>query len=229
MKKVCIVVPADATHDLFFTQFENSLRKFHSEEELPLLRVKGDPSDPFFWYRAAPLVIEPLLNDYETVIKCDADQIVTGNLSDIWTDTDYDVAVVLNDPNFQIRLWDIEPYFNNGLVAVRSMKFVKHWKRLCMSRHFNSYQFKEQDLLNVLCSDYHDYKVKCLDNGKLYGEVAKPVWPQVKIEDGKFMVQGKELCVIHFGGGNVPDKGNYRIRFQPEVVKKIEELINVKQ
>ena len=43
--------------------------------------------------------------------------------------------------------------------------------------------------------------------------------------DNKIIVKDHEIKVIHFGGGNIPNKGNYRIRFQPEVVKRIEELI----
>ncbi len=35
----------------------------------------------------------------------------------------------------------------------------------------------------------------------------------------------KQLCVYHSGGGNTPDKGNYKIRFSPEVTKYIDKLI----
>ena len=112
-----------------------------------------------------------------------------------------------------------------GLVVLRNKDFVEHWKRLCFTQHFLRFQFREQDILTLLCSDYFNYNVKLLDGDKLYGEVAKPFWPKFRMIDGKVMFEGKQLNVIHFGGGNSPDKGNYRIRFDSEVVKYIDSLI----
>lgn len=223
--------PADSNNDVFFHQLENSLRKFHTVEELPLIRTNTN-GDPNYFYKATPLEAKPLLEEYETVIKLDADQIITGSLSDIW-EGDFDVATVLNDPSYPIQTWDIRPYYNLGLVVMKNPKFVDHWLRLCNSEHFLKYQFREQDLFNILCSDYNDYKVECLDDGYyIYGESGKPLWPEVSIQDGKLGVHSpvtgdlaNEIKVIHFGGGNTPGKGNYKIRFQPEVVKFLDELI----
>ena len=39
------------------------------------------------------------------------------------------------------------------------------------------------------------------------------------------MVEDHEIKIIHFGGGNIPNKGNFRIKFQPDVVGRIEWLI----
>lgn len=225
-KKTVAFVPADNTHLEEFRKFENSLRKFHNEEDLPLLRFNNPSGDPRFWYRAKPVIARTLIQEYECVIGFDADQIVTGDLSHIW-EGDYDVATVLNDPSYPIQLWDIQPYFNNGLVVLKSEAFINHWYRLCLSSHFEKYQFREQDLLNILCSDYHNYKVKCLDLGdKIHGEFAKPLWAKCELIGDKIMVGDKQLCMIHFGGGNIPNKGNYRIKFQPDVIKRIEQLIS---
>ena len=111
------------------------------------------------------------------------------------------------------------------MIPVIQSRFGILHHRLCMSRHFNNYQFREQDLLNILCSDYHNYKVKWLEEKDFYGEQAKPFWAQAKLVGNKIMVGEHEIKVIHFGGGNIPNKGNFRIRFQPEIVKRIEELI----
>ena len=229
MKKRVIFVPADNNHLEEFKKFETSLRKFHTEDIVPLLRFDNPTSDPIFWYRAKPILARELLKEYETVIGMDSDQIVCGDISTIWNETDYfDVGVVMNDPSYPIRLWDITPisrYYNNGLIVMKSREFIEHWYRLCMSRHFNNYQFREQDLLNILCSDYHNYKVKWLEEKDFYGEQSKPYWAKAKLEGDKIMYEGHEIKIIHFGGGNIPNKGNYRIKFQPEVVKRIEELI----
>lgn len=229
-KKRILISPADDKNwEQFGKQFLNSLRKFHSEEIFPFLRIDNKTNDPKFFYRAKPIIAKEFISEYETVIMVDIDQIICGDISEIWNETYYfDVGVVMNDPTYPINLWDISPgsrYYNNGLVVLRSKEFVDHWYRLCFSRHFDSYQFREQDLLNILCSDYHNYKVKWLEEKAFYGEQVKPHWAKAKVVGEKIMIGDAELKVIHFGGGNLPNKGNYRIKFQPNVVKRIEELI----
>ena len=225
MKKPRVIfVPADANNEQFYQQFKNSLRKFHSEEELPLVRISETGSDPNFWYRAKPIIAKKLIEEYETVIGADADQVITGDLSDIWTG-DFDVGVVQNDPNYPIQLWDIAPYANNGLVVMKNKEFIEHWFRLCHTQHFNNYQFREQDLLNILISNYHNYKVRWLEDKAIYGEAGKPRWADARMDGDKIKVDDIELKVIHFGGGNAPDKGNFKIRFQPKVVERIQWLI----
>ena len=231
MKKSKIAFcPADQANEKPFQQLEKSLRKFHIEEDLPLRRYDlANIQDPTKWYKAKPLIARELLKEYEYVIGLDADQIITGDLSDIWQG-EFDVACVLNDPTYPAAVWDISPYFNNGLVVLKSEEFVNHWWRLCQSEHFPRYQFREQDILNILASNYHNYKVKCLDTAFVcYGEFGKPFWAQATIKYDKIYIPNgsgeAELKVIHFGGGDDPSKGNYKIRFSPEVIKKIEWLI----
>lgn len=229
-KKRILFAPADDKNwELFGKQFINSLRKFHDEGNLPFLRVDNTTNDPHFFYRAKPIIARELMKEYETVIGADIDQVICGDISFIWNENEYfDVGVVMNDPSYPINLWDISPdgrYYNNGLVVMQSPEFVDHWHRLCFSPHFERYQFREQDLLNILCSDYHNYKVKWLEEKDFYGEQAKPFWAKAKMVEDKIMIGDAELKVIHFGGGNIPNKGNFKIKFQPEVVKRIEELI----
>ena len=234
MNKVIAVSIADTNNLKYFEMMKNSLRKFHSEQELPLLligpdQLKGQP-DPHLFYRFTPIIGNQLLNEgYDTVIKLDADQIITSDLNHIIKDKDeFDVGVVLND--LPLRVWDIQTYYNCGLVVMRSKEFVKHWLDLCFSPHFDKYQFREQDILSIITSDYFRYKVKCYDLGeRLNGLVAKPFWIKCYMENNKIMLdtpQGKkQLSVIHFAGGHDLNKGNYRIRFQPEVVKYIDTLV----
>lgn len=229
MKRRIAFCPADNKNEQFYQQLVKSLRKFHSEEELPLLRFDNPGADLRFWYQATPIIAKELLKEYKTVIKLDADQIICGDISRIWDESDYfDVGVVMNDPSYPIRLWDISPgsrYYNNGLVVIRSREFVEHWHRLCMSRHFDNYQFREQDLLNILCSDYFNYKVKWLEEKDFYGEQAKPYLTKSYLKDGKIFIGDAQLKVWHAGGGNVPNKGNFRIRFPKDVSDFIETLI----
>ena len=213
----------------FFEQMKNSLRKFHSEEELPLLKFDNPTQDRQFWYRATPQIAKDLIKEYEMVLKLDCDQIFLSSIAHILEDRDnYDVGTVLND--LSLRVWDIETYSNCGLVVMKSEEFINHWWRLCNTPHFLRYQYREQDLLSILTSDYFNYRVKCFDDSdKWHGLIAKPFWPQFILKDKKVILESpkgeKELCVIHFAGGDDPTKGNFRVRFKPEIVKYIEEMI----
>ena len=108
MKKVAFC-PADNNHLEEFKKLETSLRKFHTPEELPLLRFDNTTSDPHFFYRATPILARELLKEYDLVIKLDSDQIICGELSYLWQEDDFDVGVVMNDPSYPIPLWDITP------------------------------------------------------------------------------------------------------------------------
>lgn len=232
--------PCDDGNLKYFEMMKNSLRKFHSEEDLPLKRFDNLDNNPVFWYRATPLIAKDLLRDYEVVLKLDADQIITGDLSHIW-EGDFDVATVNNsNPRemkvYPVSVWDIHPlaYQNCGFVVMKSESFVNHWWKLCLSPHFQSYQMREQDLLNIIIF-YGDYKVKRLDeSNKWHGLVWKQYEPQVKLIDNKLILpknnewpqnEDKELVCWHVAGGNQPNKMNYRIRFQPDVVKFIDNLV----
>ncbi len=209
-----------------YEMLEKSFKKFHPNETLIRFTDKDIPNDPAFFFRATPYFAQKLFAEgYDELCHLDADQIILGSLDDIW-EGDYDTAVVLNDPSYPIRVWDIGVYFNNGLNVFKNKAFVEHWQRLCYTPHFDNYQFREQDLLTILCSDYFNYKVRVLDNEKIYGEFAKPVWTQAKVVGDKVMIDDRQLMVIHFGGGSQnPNKGNFRIKFQEPVIKFIEGIL----
>ena len=244
MKKIAFTI-SDNNNLKYAKDMEKTLRKFHSEEELPLLIVSGDDLnkrlalDPFFFYRATP-VIASELTDYDVIIKIDADSFITGDLSDAWK-TPSDVSVVLNsNPKeatvFPYTIWDIpmHEYVNCGFVVMKDKKFIEHWKKLCYSPHFGSYQMREQDLLNILVQ-YGDYDVELLDASEgFFGLASKGYWQYITEEKGRLILNPTEdgyppvskiIKVIHFAGGNDPSKGNYRIKFKPEVVKHIDKLI----
>src|SRR3990167_6110721 len=197
---------ATKNFDNDFEMLNKSFKKFHKED---IIRFNDEsvPKDAQFFFRATPYFTKKLFNEgYDEVCHLDADQIILGNLDHIW-EGGYDVAVVLNSPAYPIGVWDIgapsnTPYFNNGLNVFRNKEFINHWLYLCYTPHFNFYQFREQDLLNILCSDYFSYKVRILDGDKIHGEYAKPEWKEAKVVEGKVMIADKELLVIHFGGGS---------------------------
>jgi len=236
---------ADNNNLQYANMLENSLRKFHSEKELPFIVIGEDKikatRDPKFFYRATPIIANDLLKEYETVIKLDSDMIITGDISHVW-EGDFDVATVQNgnpmeSKAYPVGVWDITPgeYFNCGFVVMKSEKFVDHWAKLCFTRRFDNYQMREQDLLNIMCF-YGDYKVRPLDIGeKWHGLVLKGYEPKVILKDDKLILPkgdewprdtDKEIVCWHVAGGNVPNKMNYRIRFNKEVAERIKWLVS---
>jgi len=232
---------------------EKSLRAFHSEKELPLkIYTEESIGDRINFYRQKPFFMRHLIEDYELVIGLDADQLIVGNL-DYILKTPYEVGTVLNwNPHDEpiygpITVFDIPPrmYFNCGLVATRSKKFVQHWWNLCNSYHFQTLKYKEQDILNVivhygtyetLCFDFYD---KVRDYRAWHGLAAKGNWNRAVLRDKdiiipkdidkKYPEEDTVLKVIHFAGGQESPKMNYRIYFNEDVIEFIDKILNGKE
>lgn len=250
MKKVAFTI-ASKSDEVYAKGMINSLRKFHSEKELPVL-VIGEQKlqevlqkDPMFYYRATPIIARDLLRQgYDTIIKIDSDSVITSPVNHLW-EFDADIGVVNNSnpremKSYPVSVWNIHPlsYVNAGLVSMKSERFINHWFNLCNSVHFDFYQMKEQDLLNIMVF-YMDFKVHFLDSGnKWNGLISKQYWPQVELRDKKLILpkndewpaqEDKQISVIHVAGGRIPDKFNFKIHFKDDVAKYLERLISEKK
>lgn len=210
--------------------------------------------DPIFFYRQKPIVMDKYIDEYECVLGLDADQVILGDLSYIWEKAkDYDVATVINWNRADVAKYGfvelmrigIQPieYFNCGLVAVRSKKFTHNWLVDCFSKNFEFCQYKEQDILNILCY-FGNYNVRCLDHGDKpagmtawWGLISKGEWSRTILKDNKVIVpkgegdtpfppEDMELKVIHMAGGGMEKKDNWGIYFPEEVYKRIQYLIS---
>lgn len=241
MNNVCFITPASDNREDEYQKMYASFKKFHPN--IPMFRWNqkkiNSYKDQNFFYRATPIMAKEMLEKYDTVIKIDTDSIVTGDLSQLWQG-DFDVAVVNNSnprehESYPYTLWDIHPlaYVNCGLVVMKSKAFVNQWLKLCFTGHFNNYQMREQDLLNIMVA-YGDYKIKRMDEGdSFYGLASKGYWPDIKLVNNQLLLEkgaqwpdkDKFIKVIHFAGGNVPNKFNLHTKFQPDVVKYLEGLI----
>ncbi len=234
---------ADEKNMEYARKMANSLKYFHPQ--IPLEVIGGEvladalKRDPAFFYRATPVIASQLIKEYETVIKIDADSIVTGRLNKAW-EGDFDVKVVLNSnprefKKYPVSVWDINPvheYVNAGFVSMKSEEFIEHWHKLCYSNHFNNYQMREQDLLNILVH-YGNYKSELLDNTDgFYGLASKGYWPQVVLKKDKLILPANDewnkvdkiIKVIHVAGGNTPNKMNFNTSFKEEVVTWLNKL-----
>lgn len=233
---------------------EKSFKSFH--KDIPFHIVQGEElesylkTDPAFFYRATPILTEKYLEEYELVVKIDADSLVLGDISYIWKTKDYDIATVLNfnklDPltygYVDIQRIGITPvdYFNCGLVAIRNAKFAHHWKIKCFDPEFDKVQYREQDILNVLCY-YGNYSVRCLDHGDpiggnigWWGLIGKSRWKDAVVEGKKIVVKDigdkfpardTELKIIHMAGGSGNKKDNWGVYFSSDVMKRITEIL----
>jgi hypothetical protein len=244
-KKVIAFTIADKKNMPYALMMQNSLRKFHTEEEVPLIIYDEATMDqvvqPEKYYLATPLFAKELLKEYDLVIKIDADTIITHDLNHIINDDSYDVGTVLNwnrtDPQIygEIGLATILPqeYMNNGFVALRSRAFVEHWWKLCNSVHFPRMPYREQGFLNILYH-YGEYKVTCFDfTDKWHGLISKGEWNKMILKDGKLILPQNEdgypteditIIAIHWAGGGNEKKMNYRIHFNDEVVEWFDKL-----
>ena len=249
MKKVIAFTIADDNNQEYLKMFVNSLRKFHSEEELPL-KVIGQKElqeiriDEKF-YKMTPYIAKDL-KEYDLIAKFDCDQIVCGDLSHIWQDEDYDVGTVLNwnrvDPKTygEVAVWDVTApiYYNCGFVVMRSKEFIDHWWKLCDKPNIKNYRYREQDLLNILCY-YGNYKVKCFDDQKMWhGLIVKSEWNKLEMrgdeiicpkgQDG-FPPDEKIIKMIHWGGGQNGVKMNYKAYFKEDVIARLDYLTHEKK
>lgn len=240
--KVIAFTVADEANLKFYKDLKKMWEKTNPKVELKLFGQKEieKQNDPHFFYRATPTIARELLKEYDTVAKIDADSLVFSDLSHTW-EGDFDVAVVQNSNpremnKLQVGVWNIHPlqYVNCGYVVMKSKEFVEHWYKQCLSPNFTPYQYREQDLLNIIVF-YGNYNLKFLDIAdKFHGLVSKGYEPEMILKDGKIILPksdewatdgDKEICITHFAGGNDPGKGNYKTMFAPEVLKHIEKLL----
>lgn len=221
-------------------------------EGIQIKDLKPYLKDPMFWYRQKPVLAEQYMDEYELVVGFDTDQLILGDLNYILETNDYDIGTVINwnrmDPETygfvdltRIGILPVE-YFNCGLVAMRSKKFVHHWSVLCFSEQFNRMQYREQDILNILCY-FGNYNVRSFDIGdgvKNYyawhgmiakGELSRAILKGKDIVipkgegDTPFPPTDEVVKVVHLGGGHGAIKDNWGLYFSPEVMERINEII----
>ena len=249
MKTIAFTI-ADKNNLPYYEMMSKTFKKFHPDIEL---RLYGDKeikeyNDSGFFYRATPIIAKNLMDEgYELVLKLDSDQLILGNLKYVFKG-DYDIGTVLNinrvDPSRYglVSTYNIPPnrYMNCGFVAMTSKRFVDNWYRLCHSPLFNSLQYKEQDILNILYH-YGDYKTKCFDDYDnvygyyaFHGLVAKGEGMRMVVRKDKVILPRGEdgypdrdivVKAYHWAGGAGEVKMNYRISFSEEVIDYIDTLL----
>lgn len=242
--KTCVFTIADSKNLPYAKMMEKSFKHFHPDIPLFIygdkeIKETGIPT-PDFFYLSTPYYARKLIKEYDQVIKIDADSLITAPLEIIDNPEEFDVAVVYNwthdTYSENVKVWDVTPmgYINNGFVVFRNEELINHIWKLCTSIFFNNYQFREQDMLNIVCY-YGNYKVKLLDiEDSWYGLRSKSEWNKAIMRDGKIVIpksptnfpdRDKIIRCIHFAGGNVDVKMNYKIYFNEEVSTYLDSLL----
>jgi lipopolysaccharide biosynthesis glycosyltransferase len=232
-KDKIVFTVADERNMPYALILKNSFKHFHPDIEFRI--YPPDLSVPDFFYKATPFIAKELIKTYPLVVKIDADSIITGSLDDVFSDTSYDLGIVLNNNRLepQVTCLNIPPeiYANCGFVAMRSREAVDQWWEMCNRFYFNQFQFREQDILNMMIV-YGNYNVANFDAfEKWYGLVSKSEWGRFEMHSGKLVCPAdltynptqKTVCCIHAAGGNT-EKWNWSKQFKPEVVKYLHEL-----
>lgn len=250
-KPVVMFTVANEAHYPFAKQLEKSLRKFHTEKELPLKIVSGQTlssyqnQDSKFHLRSTPFLAENLLKEYELVIKIDSQSVITGDLNYVLETKDYDVATVrdwnrIEVPSHSVNgLLPIE-YFSSNFVAIRSEVFAHLWNVDCDTPQFDRLAGRETDILNILCY-YGNFNVRCLDDGdgvakhqSWYGNISRSFWAYIEIDKDRLYVPKQEgdrvrkverdIRILNFKG-QMGERINYKNKLDQKVQLRIEELI----
>lgn len=253
MNNIIAYTIADSSNIKYAKMMINSLHKFHPDLKVKIYGdkeiAKYQQKYPHFFYMATPIIASELFKKYDTVVKFDADQIITGDLSFLLNTQGFDVGTVYNgNPTDTqtygpITIQGVDPYeyYNCGLVVMKNKQFVEEWLKLCKSKYFGRFQYREQDLLNILCH-FGNYKVKCFDDydpfhqyRAWHGLRSKGEWHKCMLIEDKIMLpktdynypqEDTEIKVLHWAGGNLPNKLNYRLFFNEDIVERLNYLVS---
>ena len=241
--KVVIFTIADRDNMKYAEGLKNSFKKFHPDIDFVIFN-EGDikaSNDPMLYYRATPYFGLHLLTEgYGAVVKLDADQVVTGDISHVW-EGDFDVATVHNSnpkemKKLVVQLQGIGPmeYQNCGFVVMKNAEFVKFWLALCLNQNrFLAFQYREQDILNNIIY-WGKWKVKFLDaEGQWHGLISRGYEPGMILKDDRLILpahsegwpkEDVQIVCWHQAGGNLPIKMNFHTLFKPIVAKWLIQL-----
>lgn len=211
MKKVCFV-PVDDKH--YYPEgthiMINSFRKFHPDIDLVVFRQ--DVADKIMrngvtWYNSKPNFAE-LLFDYDLIVNMDADHVITGRMTEVFDNVDYDVACPLNKNDYEntsVENITEDMYLQGGLVASTNKDFWMKW----MEKNVDAMKYKcrENDVMNlVIYNDMPQLKLKILDKEKdYYGCKSLNREGEFYLQEGKLMCRKEQVLCYHYAkGGHFP-------------------------
>jgi hypothetical protein len=220
-KAIAYVVVSDDIAYYLAERVENSFKHFH---DLPFKIVTAYDAIEIFgnvpktdvgsWFANLSIkMLEHYLEKYETVIKLDADVVITSRL-DEFLDKDYDIACSLNCKGVPgIDYVKYPDYCNLGVTAVRSKEFAREWAKLAYDRKFiedNEINYSEQGVMNFIAFN-GKYKTLVVDKEDCYyNETGRADWDKIKIRHKGLFIGDRQVKAMHWaGGGELGDKYNW--------------------
>lgn len=212
MKKVCWTAVDDRLYYPEGTHIMvNSFKRFHPDIDLVVFRQdtvdKLFPDKGINWYQAKPYFSKLLTKDYDLICNIDADTVITGRLSEVFDNTDYDVGAAWNFNDYENASFENiteKMYLQAGMVASTQKVFWDLWER--ENAKAMDYLRKENDILNLVAYNHPIAKrmrLKIFDEKKdYYGCKSLGREPEFYIEDDKLMCRGEQIFAYHFARGN---------------------------
>lgn len=248
-----------ASDDYFFSvggaKLVKTFKYFHSDtpffvfgtNEINALNKKYH--NRLSWLCLMPFIVKEMFNmGYETVVRIDADSIITGPILDIVLESTADVMTVRNNNDKGLASKDGNPavvfngcapddYKNAGFVGINSQEFNNEWLKRSLNARPGAYTHGEQDILNEIlqekkfteeCLDRRETSrhmgISCLDGKETYWDSLKNLYVYHDEHIFSLAYKGKDLLVIHQAGGHKKDKMNFDELFSPGVAETLRSL-----
>ena len=239
MKKVCFAPVDDKHYYLMGTPVMiNSFKRFHPDIDLCLIRQ--NTVDKLFkekgidWYNATPYFAELLFDDYDLVVKMDVDHVITGRMTEIFDNVDYDVAGPWNFNDYEnssVENITERMYIQGGMIASTKKEFWLTWQE--MNRDARKYRCRENDVMNLIIYNVmsEELKLKIVDKDKdYYGCKSLNREHEFYIDNNRLMCRGEQVLAYHNAkGGAYPKLDFDNMPFTPEVKKWLKQIGNYGQ
>lgn len=213
MKKVCFTIVDDKYYYPVGTHvFVNSFLKFHPDIDLVVFRQ--DMVDMIMkpgkinFYNCKPTFAKLLVDEYDLVVNIDADTVITGRLTEVFDNVDYEVGGAWNKNDYEDAAFDkitAEMYVQAGMVASTNKKFWDVWEEENKLAHL--FVRKENDTLNLVWYQNpktKKMKKKIFDKKKdYYGCKSLGREEEFYVEDDKLMCRKEQVKAYHFAKGGV--------------------------
>lgn len=202
----------------------NSFKKFHPDIDLVVFR--SDVVDKLFkekginWYQAKPYFAELLEDKYDLIVNLDADHVITGRMTEVFDNVDYEVAMPWNYNDYENAAFENiteKMYLQAGMVASTSREFWAVWREA--NKDAMKYLRKENDTVNLVIYNQHDSwanaplsdSLKILDRDKdYYGCKSLGREPEFYVENDKLMCRKEQVLAYHFARGGQFPKLDFR-------------------
>ena len=233
MKKCCFVPVDDKRFYKTGTPIMiNSFRRFHPDIDLIVFRQdtvdKLFPKKGIDWYMATPYFAQLLMNDYDLVVKMDADHIVLDRMTEVFDNVDYEVGMPWNFNDYENASFEnitAEMYLQAGMAASTSKEFWLKWQE--MNKNNRKYKRRENDIVNLLVyNEMPELELKIFDKDKdYYGCKSLNREPEFYIENGKTMCRKEQVVAYHYARGGVfPKLDIDNMPLSEEVKKRWKEI-----